>query len=243
MIDAVASAGSFLDGGGSKPLQRAAIPLLDDDARRRRDAARSTTAFREKRDRMLAGLERLGVAHRPRARRHVLRLGQRRRPAAAAQRRHGLLPRRARAARSSPCPASSSTSTPASAAAQRPRASARYVRFSFGPSHGRRWRRRWSGWRRSCCATPRARPSSGSGPVPKRTPGRLPWWRALPEKSRHTPRSQTAARKLHVGRARAARDFVPPTHHSPHLRSIRMTMMKWNSGGPSTGCRADGVAD
>ena len=30
VIDAVASAGSFLDGGGSKPLQRAAIPLLDD---------------------------------------------------------------------------------------------------------------------------------------------------------------------------------------------------------------------
>src|SRR5207244_12346309 len=30
VIDAVASAGSFLDGGGSKPLQRAAIPLLSD---------------------------------------------------------------------------------------------------------------------------------------------------------------------------------------------------------------------
>jgi N-succinyldiaminopimelate aminotransferase len=29
VIDAVASAGSFLDGGGSRPLQRAAIPLLD----------------------------------------------------------------------------------------------------------------------------------------------------------------------------------------------------------------------
>ena len=30
VIEAVASAGSFLDGGGSKPLQRAAIPLLED---------------------------------------------------------------------------------------------------------------------------------------------------------------------------------------------------------------------
>ena len=29
VIEAVASAGSFLDGGGSRPLQRAAIPLLD----------------------------------------------------------------------------------------------------------------------------------------------------------------------------------------------------------------------
>ena len=30
VIEAVASAGSFLDGGGSRPLQRAAIPLLED---------------------------------------------------------------------------------------------------------------------------------------------------------------------------------------------------------------------
>ena len=29
VIDAVVSAGSFLDGGGSRPLQRAAIPLLE----------------------------------------------------------------------------------------------------------------------------------------------------------------------------------------------------------------------
>src|SRR5580658_6185780 len=28
IVEALASAGSFLDGGGSKPLQRAAIPLL-----------------------------------------------------------------------------------------------------------------------------------------------------------------------------------------------------------------------
>ncbi len=57
----VASAGSFLDGGGSKPLQRAAIPLLDDDARRSPRPTAIQTAFREKRDRMLAGLERIGV--------------------------------------------------------------------------------------------------------------------------------------------------------------------------------------
>jgi hypothetical protein len=32
VIEAVASAGSFLDGGGSRPLQRAAVPLLDPEA-------------------------------------------------------------------------------------------------------------------------------------------------------------------------------------------------------------------
>jgi hypothetical protein len=60
VIDAVASAGSFLDGGGSKPLQRAAIPLLADD-----HVAAETRAihqaFGAKRLRLLAGLEKLGV--------------------------------------------------------------------------------------------------------------------------------------------------------------------------------------
>ncbi|MDQ3263783.1 MAG: pyridoxal phosphate-dependent aminotransferase [Myxococcota bacterium] len=60
VIDAVASAGSFLDGGGSRPLQRAALPLLQDD-----HVAQEThaihNAFRLKRDRLLSGLERLGI--------------------------------------------------------------------------------------------------------------------------------------------------------------------------------------
>ena len=60
VVDALASAGSFLDGGGSKPLQRAAIPLLAED-----HVVKETRAiqdvFRKKRDRMLAGLEQLGV--------------------------------------------------------------------------------------------------------------------------------------------------------------------------------------
>ena len=96
VIEAVASAGSFLDGGGSKPLQRAAIPLLDDA-----HVIAETNAIQR-------GLPREA---RPPARRarapgrraptappdgHVLRLGQGRRAAAAARRRHGLLPRRAR---------------------------------------------------------------------------------------------------------------------------------------------------
>jgi aspartate/methionine/tyrosine aminotransferase len=60
VIDAVSSAGSFLDGGGSKPLQRAAVPLLAEA-----HAVAETNAihrvFRQKRDRLLSGLERIGV--------------------------------------------------------------------------------------------------------------------------------------------------------------------------------------
>jgi N-succinyldiaminopimelate aminotransferase len=60
VIEAVASAGSFLDGGGSKPLQRAAIPLLE-DAHVVAETNAIQAAFRGKRDRLLAGLQRLGV--------------------------------------------------------------------------------------------------------------------------------------------------------------------------------------
>ncbi|NCQ61168.1 MAG: pyridoxal phosphate-dependent aminotransferase [Myxococcales bacterium] len=60
VIDGVSSAGSFLDGGGCAPLQRAAIDLLDFDA-----TAAETSAiqrvFRLKRDRLVAGLRELGV--------------------------------------------------------------------------------------------------------------------------------------------------------------------------------------
>ena len=60
MLEAVASAGSFLDGGGSKPLQRAAIPLLE-DAHVVAETNAIQSAFRGKRDRLLAGLARLGI--------------------------------------------------------------------------------------------------------------------------------------------------------------------------------------
>ncbi|MFL5308629.1 MAG: pyridoxal phosphate-dependent aminotransferase [Polyangia bacterium] len=60
VIDAVASAGSFLDGGGSKPLQRAAIPLLD-DAHVRAETEAIHASFGAKRERLLAGLARLGI--------------------------------------------------------------------------------------------------------------------------------------------------------------------------------------
>lgn len=60
VIDAVSSAGSFLDGGGGKPIQRAAVKLLAEDF-----VAQETNAlhaaFVSKRDRMLGGLKKLGV--------------------------------------------------------------------------------------------------------------------------------------------------------------------------------------
>lgn len=60
VIDAVASAGSFLDGGGSAPLQRAALPLLDQEHVVAETRALHG-AFREKRALMLERLEAMGV--------------------------------------------------------------------------------------------------------------------------------------------------------------------------------------
>jgi N-succinyldiaminopimelate aminotransferase len=60
VIDAVASAGSFLDGGGSRPAQQAAIGLLEDsviDAET--DAIRR--AFKKKRDFLVEKLTSLGI--------------------------------------------------------------------------------------------------------------------------------------------------------------------------------------
>lgn len=59
-VEAFASAGSFLDGGGSKPLQRAAIPLLAVDHVVAETKA-IHNAFRPKRDYLLSQLQRLGV--------------------------------------------------------------------------------------------------------------------------------------------------------------------------------------
>jgi len=60
VIDAVSSAGSFLDGGGSKPLQRAALPLFEPGLVERELRA-IHGAFRPKRERLLRGLEALGI--------------------------------------------------------------------------------------------------------------------------------------------------------------------------------------
>lgn len=60
VIKSLASAGSFLDGGGSKPLQRAAISLLDDDHVRAEAAAISRACY-EKRALLIERLKSLGV--------------------------------------------------------------------------------------------------------------------------------------------------------------------------------------
>lgn len=60
VIDALASAGSFLDGGGSKPLQRAAVPLLAPDHVRRETVA-IQQAFKAKRDWLMPQLQKLGI--------------------------------------------------------------------------------------------------------------------------------------------------------------------------------------
>jgi aspartate/methionine/tyrosine aminotransferase len=60
IVEALSSAGSFLDGGGSKPMQRAAVPLLAEDHVVAETRA-IQTAFRSKRDYLLSQLERLGV--------------------------------------------------------------------------------------------------------------------------------------------------------------------------------------
>jgi N-succinyldiaminopimelate aminotransferase len=60
VIDAVTSSGSFLDGGGSRPLQRAAIPLLQPDLVRAETAA-IRDAFLRKRRIMADGLRQAGM--------------------------------------------------------------------------------------------------------------------------------------------------------------------------------------
>jgi len=64
VIDAVSSAGSFLDGGGSKPLQRAAVALFD-AGHVQGELQAIHAAFRPKRERLLDGLRALGVRVHP----------------------------------------------------------------------------------------------------------------------------------------------------------------------------------
>ena len=60
VIEGISSAGSFLDGGASRPMQRAAIDLLD-ETRTLAETRAIHAAFRPKRSAMLAGLRKLGV--------------------------------------------------------------------------------------------------------------------------------------------------------------------------------------
>jgi aspartate/methionine/tyrosine aminotransferase len=59
VIEAVGSAGSFLDGGGNRPLQRAAIPLLDPQATLAETRA-IQAEFGKKRAKLLNGLRDMG---------------------------------------------------------------------------------------------------------------------------------------------------------------------------------------
>jgi N-succinyldiaminopimelate aminotransferase len=60
VIEAITSSGSFLDGGGSRPLQRAAIPLLD-PAVTRAETAAIREAFLPKRAILVEGLKAAGL--------------------------------------------------------------------------------------------------------------------------------------------------------------------------------------
>src|SRR5688500_5488183 len=60
VIEAASSAGSFLDGGGSRPMQHAALALLDPEHTRLETRA-IRAAFQKKRDRIVSGLRALGV--------------------------------------------------------------------------------------------------------------------------------------------------------------------------------------
>jgi N-succinyldiaminopimelate aminotransferase len=60
VIDAVASAGSFLDGGGSRPLQRIVAPLLDVESTIQETRAIAQT-FKAKRDYLVGRLREMGV--------------------------------------------------------------------------------------------------------------------------------------------------------------------------------------
>ena len=60
VIEATTSAGSFLDGGGSRPLQRAAVDLLAPEHALAETRA-IQRAFREKRDLLVAGAKALGM--------------------------------------------------------------------------------------------------------------------------------------------------------------------------------------
>jgi aspartate/methionine/tyrosine aminotransferase len=60
VIEAITSAGSFMDGGGSAPMQRAAADLLSTEYVEAETAA-IHRAFSEKRELLITGLEQLGV--------------------------------------------------------------------------------------------------------------------------------------------------------------------------------------
>ena len=61
VVNRLSSAGSFLDGGASRPLQRAAVPLLEEEHATSEIAAIKST-FGQKRDAMIERLRGMGIA-------------------------------------------------------------------------------------------------------------------------------------------------------------------------------------
>ena len=109
VVEALASAGSFLDGGGSKPLQRAAIPLLDEAHVTAETMAAPRRLPRKARLSPLAPRA-ARRSLRSDARWHVLLLGKRRGPPPESMSDGMSSPFAPRSrTRSSPSPASSST--------------------------------------------------------------------------------------------------------------------------------------
>ena len=96
VIEGVSSAGSFLDGGGSRPLQRKAIELLAPTAAMA-ETTRDPRRVRQEAQQAAQRPARSRLHGRSAARGHVLRVGVGAAPAGVDQRRHELLPRRARA--------------------------------------------------------------------------------------------------------------------------------------------------
>ena len=118
-----------------------AAPARRDSALRARTTSRkrrwrSTNAFREKRDRMLSRLERIGVRFDRVPDGTFYAWGNVAQLPAAAQRRHGLLPRGARRRRSSCVPGEFFDVNPGKRRSGRASRFRDYVRFSFGPSKG-----------------------------------------------------------------------------------------------------------
>ncbi len=64
IIEAVTSAGSFIDGGAARPMQRAAMPLIDREVADQ-EAKAIKKVFTEKRNFLLSSLEELGIQTTP----------------------------------------------------------------------------------------------------------------------------------------------------------------------------------
>ncbi|MCK6505522.1 pyridoxal phosphate-dependent aminotransferase [Myxococcota bacterium] len=132
IIEGVASAGSFLDGGCARPMQRAAVPLLD-RAVADQEARALQATFRRKRRRMLEGLEALGILVDPPPQGGFYCWGDLRRLPGGLDDSHTFF-RRALEAGVIVVPGAFFDVNPGHRRPDRPSRYRHHVRFSFGPS-------------------------------------------------------------------------------------------------------------